>query len=237
MNDITAKVPTISKIVESLYGSPPVFILDTEKTPFCGGEYAVFAVEIEQANVEQAKRRLCIRLPRLVTKLYTSLLLSREVDLRQRIESANVYPFQKLITFDASYDNALQSPYMILGWADGKPLSWTDSSPEGDFRKTVLRKIANASLDLLKVSESGSSFHMVSCRLFTTNLVQARALGIGLPRRSTGKLVERPTTRYQDQLYRNVNSKGLWSQSSGFPISMMHRMCWSMGICRATTSL
>jgi len=156
----------IAHIVESLFGSPPVFILGTENSPYLGGEYAIYAVEIEKAC-----RRLCVRLPRMVNGPHTSHLLSREVSIRQCIDRANVRPFQQLITFDISYDNALRSPYMILDWADGKPLSWTDSSPcERDCRNKVLQKVANAALDMLSVCRSGSLPLTVLYRVITINL-------------------------------------------------------------------
>jgi len=152
MAEFTTHSSVTATFVESLFGSPPVFILDTETTPFLGGEYAVFAVEVEQANL-----RLCVRLPRMIAGPHASQLLSREISLRQRIESANIRPFQKLIAFDTSLGNVLQSPYMILEWANGTPLRWSDSSPQGDHRKRVLRDVANASLDLLKISNASMS--------------------------------------------------------------------------------
>jgi hypothetical protein len=155
----------IAHMVESLFGSPPVFILGTESSPYLGGEYVIYAVEIEEAS-----RRLCIRLPRIVNGPHTSHLLSREVNLRQCIDHANVRPFQQLITFDASYDNALRSPYMILDWADGRPLSWTDNSPCGrDYRNKVLQEVANAALDMLSICRTGLLHLIVSYRVVTTN--------------------------------------------------------------------
>lgn len=156
----------IVHIIESLFGSLPVFILGSKNSPYLGGEYAIYAVEIKKAC-----RRLCIRLPRMVNGPHTSQLLGREVNLRQSIDHANVRPFQRLITFDTSYDNALRSPYMILDWADGKPLSWTDSSPcERDCRNKVLQEVANAVLDMLSVCRTGSLSLPVSYRVITTNL-------------------------------------------------------------------
>ena len=73
------------------------------------------------------------------------------------MESANVHPFQKLIAFDTSFDNALQCPYIILEWTDGIPLCWNDDFPQRNHRKKVLRDVANANLDLLKVSNDGFS--------------------------------------------------------------------------------
>lgn len=155
---------SIVSIVKSLFGFAPVFILGTETTPYLGGEYAIFALEVKEAGL-----RLCFRLPRVPTGIHVSHLLSREVEIRQRIESANVHPFQKLIAFDTSFDNALQSPYMILEWTDGMPLCWSHGFPQEHHRKKVLRDVANTSLDLLRVSTTGLSLGMLPCRPFETD--------------------------------------------------------------------
>lgn len=151
MADFVSYSPNIIEFVASLVGAPSAFILNTEKSPFLGGEYVVFAVEVKQADL-----RLCVRLPRVVAGPHVSQLLSREVGLRRHIESANINLFQKLIAFDTSFDNSLRTPYMILEWADGAPLRWSDSFPQLDIRRKVLRDIANTSLDLLKISNVGT---------------------------------------------------------------------------------
>lgn len=96
---------SIASIVESLFGFAPAFIFGTETTPYLGSEYAVFALEVKEAGL-----RVCVRLLREPAGVQRSHLLSREVELRQCIESANTHPFQNLIAFDTSSDNALQSP-------------------------------------------------------------------------------------------------------------------------------
>lgn len=159
---------SIAGIVEALFCSASVFIFGTETTPYLGGEYAVFVLEVKEADL-----RLCVRLPRRVARLHVSHLLNREVELRQRMESANVHPFQKLIAFDTSSDNALQSSYIILEWIDGILLCWNDGFPQRDHRKKVLQDVANASLDLLKVSNGG-----LSLILSTPNLLELIKLGM-----------------------------------------------------------
>jgi len=149
----TCTVDYVKKMVESFFSSPAFFILGTEKKPCVGGEYIIYAMELMET-----RRRVCVRLPRVVPGPHTSFLPQREADLRRRIALADVHLFQPLITFDPSSDNIIQYPYMILGWADGTPLSWSDTSPgDRNLRNNVLRAVANASLDMLRVYQTGSS--------------------------------------------------------------------------------
>lgn len=148
---MTIQTTAMTELVGSVLGSSPIFILGTDKEPFRGGEYIIYAMEVGEEH-----RRICIRIPKVATGPHTSLLLDREVDLRRRIELAKIHHFQPLITSDSSVNNPLQSPYMMLGWADGRPLSWSDSSPsQKELRRNVLRSVANASLDMLRVQDTG----------------------------------------------------------------------------------
>src|SRR5690242_19627748 len=48
----------IRALVENLMEAPCHFILNTDRAPFCGGEYAIYALEDEEKS-----RRLCLRIP------------------------------------------------------------------------------------------------------------------------------------------------------------------------------
>lgn len=141
----------IEALMMSVLGSPPAFILNTDKNPFQGGEYVIYAMAIGEE-----RRKVSVRIPRAIAGPHTNLQLSREVEFRRRIQLAEVDLFQPLLRYDSSHDNLLQSPYMILGWAEGRPMIWTDSFPaEEQQRRTVLQAVANASLDMLRVCETG----------------------------------------------------------------------------------
>ncbi|KAI1770581.1 hypothetical protein F4818DRAFT_446197 [Hypoxylon cercidicola] len=48
-------------------------------------------------------------------------------------------------------------PLIATSWADGDKLEWTDFSPPLQTRKNILKTIAEATLDLLKIQEPGGS--------------------------------------------------------------------------------
>lgn len=152
MLDSVFKVAAIPALLESLIDSPLHFILNTENTPWCGGEYLIYTLE-----AEADARRLCVRTPKKPHGPSISLQLRQEAEIRSRVDTACINLFQPLIASDLSADNLLNTPYLVLGWADGSPLRWSDTIPpdEGTRRK-VLHAVANASIDLLRVYESGA---------------------------------------------------------------------------------
>ena len=142
----------VIQLVDSLLGSSSRFICGTGEAPFAGGEYLIYALELEIQS-----RRVCIRVPKEALKPHTGMRLMQEADLRRRIDTANISVFQPLIQFDPSMDNLLHTPYMLLGWADGGLLAWSENSPSlPDLRHRILRAVADASLDLLQVRQTGS---------------------------------------------------------------------------------
>jgi hypothetical protein len=140
----------ILTLVENLIRAHCHFILDTDRAPFCGGEYAIYALEDEEKS-----RRLCLRIPRDRTGCHTALLLEQEAEIRRRIDAARIPLFQPLIAYDPTADNAIKAPYLALGWADGSPLKWSDAYPAANDRKSVIQAVSNASLDLLRVQQPG----------------------------------------------------------------------------------
>lgn len=142
---------SISALAASLLGSPCRFILTTETKSYSGGEYLVYPLE------STSGRRICIRIPK-ETHQHTSFLLEHEADIRRRIDAARIHLFQPLIVADPKADNSLHVPFMALGWADGATLKWSDSNPASeDERRRFLRGVANATLDLLRIQETGVS--------------------------------------------------------------------------------
>ena len=142
----------VIQLVDGLLGSSSRFICGTGEAPFAGGEYFIYALELEIQS-----RRVCIRVPKEALKPHTGMRLMQEADLRQRIDTANISVFQPLIHFDPWTDNLLHTPYMLLGWADGDLLAWSETSPSlPDLRHRILRAVADASLDLLQIRQSGS---------------------------------------------------------------------------------
>ncbi|KAH6621341.1 hypothetical protein B0J18DRAFT_224216 [Chaetomium sp. MPI-SDFR-AT-0129] len=142
----------IRTLVENLIGGPCHFIHDTNRTPFRGGHCAVYALEDEEHS-----RRLCLRIPHNRTCCHTALHLEDGARIRRHIDAAGIDLFQPLITYDHTTENLIKAPYLALGWADGKPLRWSDAFPATEDRKSVIRAVANVSLDLLRVQQPGKT--------------------------------------------------------------------------------
>jgi hypothetical protein len=67
------------------------------------------------------------------------------------------------VTSDPTADNLLKTHYIALSWVDGSPLKWSDTHPATEHdRKCVIRAIANASLDLLRIRQPGTYIYISS---------------------------------------------------------------------------
>jgi hypothetical protein len=98
------------------------------------------------------------------------LRLALEAEFRRCIDAARIDLFQPLIASDSTPENLLKTPHLALGWADGSPLKWTDTNPAAEHhRKCVMRAIANASLDLLRIQQSGTLYLFFPCLASLTN--------------------------------------------------------------------
>ena len=140
---------TVCKLAEKAIGEHCRFLLDAETKFFFGGEYFVYPFESTASRT-----RLCVRIPRNSASPYASVLLQREADIRRRIEAAQIELVQPVIAVHPTADNPLHTPFLVLGWADGSPLDWSDVLPSDEgVRQHVLRSIANTSLELLRVCD------------------------------------------------------------------------------------
>ncbi|KID97317.1 Protein kinase-like domain protein, partial [Metarhizium majus ARSEF 297] len=138
----------IRTLATEITGSPCTFIHNTEFAPLAGGEYIVYAL------ASSSGFHISIRIPKEPTNLHTSILLNREAEFRRRINTAKLSLFQPLLAFSDAMNNSLRFPFLALGWVDGSPLRWSDTIPATDIeRRRILHCIANASLDLLHVSQ------------------------------------------------------------------------------------
>lgn len=70
MTAITPRASLLARLVELVLGPAASVILGTGSTPFRGGEYEVYALELEAG-----RRQICVRVPR-VLGLHTNLLLA-----------------------------------------------------------------------------------------------------------------------------------------------------------------
>ena len=104
---IKSSVVRLGEQAQTLAGLGCRFILDTDHTPFVGGECLIYAFE------DIFRRRFGLRIPRNVPQ-HASQLLEREAVYRGLIDREQLPRFQKMIAYDASSNNILQAPYIAL---------------------------------------------------------------------------------------------------------------------------
>lgn len=143
------EVHDVRALASNLMKSQCHFILGTNSTPFCGGEYAVYALQTASGT------RIAIRIPKDHGP-HAPLLLGQEAGIRQRIDSIGLPLFPSLISFDDTTDNLISAPFLALDWVDGHSLVWSDTQPAAKSeRESVLRTAANATIDLLRINNTG----------------------------------------------------------------------------------
>lgn len=146
--------------VNRITGCSCDFILNTELHPYSGGECNIFAFE---AN----GRRIGVR----IEKHFSPLLrfkVEREIQLLQAITRERIPHLPHLI----GYDLESTPPLIATSWADGDILTWTDISPSLQIRKNILKTIAEASLDLLKIQEPGKMPRDITGTELSTNVAR-----------------------------------------------------------------
>ncbi|KAG6000617.1 hypothetical protein E4U54_001358 [Claviceps lovelessii] len=133
-------------------GSPWHFIHNTEHAPVCGGQNAVHALE------SRSGYRVAIHVPLKIVFIWDDkkyVDFSIEAELRQRIDRARIAFSQPFLAFSGTVDNPIGCPFLVLGWVDGSPLRWSVSVPASNVeRHRVIRAVANAGLDLLRINEN-----------------------------------------------------------------------------------
>lgn len=88
----------------------------------------------------------------------STYLLQNELKYRREIERLGLEFFQKIISFSETGNQLVSNPFICLTWAEGQPLTWSDSVPETrSKRNDLIKKLANSCLDLLSIQEEGNS--------------------------------------------------------------------------------
>jgi hypothetical protein len=138
-------------IANRLFDDPSQFVLGTDSAPFSGVECAVYVLEVQNRST-----RVCFR---IFHGPYTPLIrhrITEEIKHRRLVDDARIDCFQPLIAADPSADNPLGTGYLVLDWAEGKTMEWSDTIPSDPaIRQRIMRTVANASLDLLRTARAG----------------------------------------------------------------------------------
>lgn len=140
-----------ASFANSVTGCSCHFILNTEYHPYSGGECTIFALE---AN----GKRIGVRIEQKFSPA-TRVKVEREIQLLQAITRERIHRLPHLI----GYDLESTPPLIATSWADGDKLEWADFSPPLQIRKNILKTIAEAALDLLKIQEPGKMMRDLSC--------------------------------------------------------------------------
>jgi len=142
MSQLSARA---AEFIVRITGFPCRFILNTDSDPYVGGQCTVFALE---ANGE----RIGIRIDRHCSP-DTRAKVEKEIELLQAITRERIRHLPQLI----GYDLEAEPPMVATSWADGDKLEWADFHPPTKIRKSVLKTIAEVTLDLLKIQEQGEA--------------------------------------------------------------------------------
>jgi hypothetical protein len=95
-------------------------------------------------------RRIGVRIEQKFSPA-TRVKVEREIQHLQAITRERIHHLPYLI----GYDLESTPPLIATSWADGDELEWTDFGPPLQIRKNILKTIAEATLDLLKIQELG----------------------------------------------------------------------------------
>ena len=147
----------VRDVAEAVVGVACHFILGTEDIPFGGGECLVYALESESGNSNNNKNiRLCLRVPRTPVADASQMVLA-EVLFRRSMEREGVPFCQGLLGHDVSSDNPIGRPFLVLVWADGVQLEWSDTYPSDQrHRDNIIAAIAEYNVKLLGIRQHGA---------------------------------------------------------------------------------
>lgn len=120
------------------------------------------------AEKAQPQAKVCLRIPRdYIVPDDAQHMITEEVSWRMRIREAGLGGVQRMIDYDLTNNNALNSPYIALEWVDGKPLKWHDTMPEKEEdRQKVIQQVVELTMGLLRINEAG-----ISARAYMQNLI------------------------------------------------------------------
>jgi hypothetical protein len=134
-----------------LLGLECQFVMDTRERPFGGSECVVVVLEDAQGS------KWAVRFPLQFHQFpkHVELTILREAELRLSIEKNKIGGIPRLITYSATFNNPARFPYMVVEWAEGTQLRWTESCPALPQRNKVIRSVAHIVLNLLKIQNEG----------------------------------------------------------------------------------
>jgi hypothetical protein len=147
---MTEQAAAVLAIANDLFGPHSEFSYNTDVNPYKGGEYRVYALLVEQGD-----RRVCFRIPKRPYNANTRFLVEQEILFRGLIDAGPIKCFTRMLASDPTADNPLKTCYLILEWAHGDSMRWSDLIPARErHRRKVLYAIANVSLDLLGIQKT-----------------------------------------------------------------------------------
>ncbi|KAI0103701.1 hypothetical protein GGR51DRAFT_524126 [Nemania sp. FL0031] len=139
------------------------FVLDTQCRPYSGGECTIFVFETDGG------KRIGVRMEQNISAA-THLKVETEVQFLEAVKREKIDHLPYLI----GYDLDSVPPLIATGWADGRELQWTDSTPPPQIRHNILRTVAEATLDMLRVNTSGgSALKWVTDKIYRTRTKRA----------------------------------------------------------------
>lgn len=134
-----------------LLGRDCQFVMNTRERPFGGSERVIVVLEDTQSS------KWAVRFPLQFHQFpkHVELTILRVAELLLTIEKNKIASIPRLNTFSATFDNLARLPYMVVEWAEGTQLRWTESCPALPQRNKVIRSVARIVLNLLKIQNKG----------------------------------------------------------------------------------
>lgn len=138
-------------------GDPASLCFGTDEKPILVWQSLVYAV-----GFRDSKDVWAVRVPTYsksdVKADLISELVSYEMVTLTRLSDIQFRWSPRLIGGDASFDNSIQHPYLVLTWIPGTPLEWTPAIPaQQEQRHKVLRQLVDIQLELVGCTKESCS--------------------------------------------------------------------------------
>ncbi|KAH8198648.1 hypothetical protein TruAng_007189 [Truncatella angustata] len=138
-------------------GATPAFCNGTDTSPISVGACQIYVVKFTDGTT------WAVRIPRHTNSHLPPDSISTIVEVEMRtlaeLSQAGFHWSPRLIGGDASFNNPIGHPYLVVNWVHGSVLKWTDTTPHQQ-REKILRQLVDIQLELLnrtKKSQDGFS--------------------------------------------------------------------------------
>ncbi|KAL5606855.1 uncharacterized protein BROUX77_004048 [Berkeleyomyces rouxiae] len=149
-----------------------VFVYDTDVSPIVSTQGVLYVLQ------GTSRQRYSLRIPTHLShhsKDDIVRAVQHQVGLLRRLADSGFSWSPRLMAESTEFDNPLGSPYMVVGWIEGRPLRWNDTSPsDRRLRNKVLWQMADIILELAMCTQETRCGHTASS--YTTELIDREVM-------------------------------------------------------------